>query len=232
MQSSRASQENKKLIKPPSNPNDGFTSPKKFAKKIKLTDSIAEPSQPITLENKFSNLAGEETKINDQNEQRFQLPPTPKMPPTMFRHKKENHKAIVKDLNKDFSLPNCNIKLGSTQIYLVLPPVSIFSLPRALVLSTLRATRSSNGRRAARPMGRPPLLPVVSHFFHACFHDQGELARRLVGRVPHNDPGRLGDPVPQSSTLQSSLLKFKKGKLRIQCYSPSVTTGDFDLFGD
>ncbi|GFS38915.1 hypothetical protein TNIN_472701 [Trichonephila inaurata madagascariensis] len=207
----KASQENKKLIKPPSNPNDGFTSPKKFAKKIKLTDSIAEPSQPITLENKFSNLAGEETKINDQNEQRFQLPPTPKMPPTMFRHKKENHKAII---------------------YLVLPPVSIFSLPRALVLSTLRATRSSNGRRAARPMGRPPLLPVVSHFFHACFHDQGELARRLVGRVPHNDPGRLGDPVPQSSTLQSSLLKFKKGKLRIQCYSPSVTTGDFDLFGD
>ncbi|GFT80933.1 hypothetical protein TNCV_1935271 [Trichonephila clavipes] len=63
----KASQENKKLIKPTSNSNDGFTSLKKYAKKIKLIDSIAGPSQPVTLENKFSSLAGEETKNNAQN---------------------------------------------------------------------------------------------------------------------------------------------------------------------
>ncbi|GFY48933.1 hypothetical protein TNIN_200531 [Trichonephila inaurata madagascariensis] len=62
----KASQENKRLIKPTSNPNDGFASPKKYAKKIKSTDSTAGPSQPVTLENKFSNLAGVEIKNNAQ----------------------------------------------------------------------------------------------------------------------------------------------------------------------
>ncbi|GFY52365.1 hypothetical protein TNIN_79121 [Trichonephila inaurata madagascariensis] len=102
-----ASQENKKSVKPPSNHNDGFTSPKKFAKKVKLIDPIAGPSPPITLENKFSSLAGEETKINDQDEQRFQLASTPKIPQSCSDIKKENYKALIKDLNKDFL--NCNL---------------------------------------------------------------------------------------------------------------------------
>ncbi|GFV08409.1 nucleic-acid-binding protein from transposon X-element [Trichonephila clavipes] len=34
----------------------------------------------------------------------------PKVPPIMFKHKKENYKIMIKDLNKDF--PNCDVKLA------------------------------------------------------------------------------------------------------------------------
>ncbi|GFT02494.1 hypothetical protein TNCV_1487221 [Trichonephila clavipes] len=34
----------------------------------------------------------------------------PKVPPIMFKYKKDNYKIIIKDLNKDF--PNCDVKLA------------------------------------------------------------------------------------------------------------------------
>ncbi|GFY45938.1 hypothetical protein TNIN_205931, partial [Trichonephila inaurata madagascariensis] len=107
----KASQENKRSSNATPVPSDGFASPKKFAKKIKLTDSTTGPSQPITLENKFSNLVGEETKDNTPISNQAMVPNAPpKIPPIMFRHKKENYKSIIKDLNKDF--PNSNVKLS------------------------------------------------------------------------------------------------------------------------
>ncbi|GFV19257.1 hypothetical protein TNCV_533001 [Trichonephila clavipes] len=58
--SRRASHDSKKAVN--SNTNGGFTSPKKVAKKLKLSDLIAGTSQPISVKNKFSSLAGKDAK--------------------------------------------------------------------------------------------------------------------------------------------------------------------------
>ncbi|GFV25552.1 hypothetical protein TNCV_778231 [Trichonephila clavipes] len=59
--SRQASCDSKKIVNP--NTDGGFTSPKKVAKKIKLSDPIAGTSQPISVKNKFSSLAGKEANV-------------------------------------------------------------------------------------------------------------------------------------------------------------------------
>ncbi|GFU09017.1 hypothetical protein TNCV_1318871 [Trichonephila clavipes] len=58
--SRQASHDSKKTVN--SNTNGGFTSPKKAAKKLKLSDPIAGTIQPISVKNKFSSLAAKEAK--------------------------------------------------------------------------------------------------------------------------------------------------------------------------
>ncbi|GFW36182.1 hypothetical protein TNCV_4930441 [Trichonephila clavipes] len=57
----QASHDSQKIANP--NTDGGFTSPKKVAKKLKLSDPIAGTSQPISIKNKFSSLAGKEAKV-------------------------------------------------------------------------------------------------------------------------------------------------------------------------
>ncbi|GFU70261.1 hypothetical protein TNCV_904031 [Trichonephila clavipes] len=59
--SRQASHDSKKAVN--SNTNSGFTSPKKVAKKFELSDPIAGTSQHISVKNKFSRLAGKESKV-------------------------------------------------------------------------------------------------------------------------------------------------------------------------
>ncbi|GFX95173.1 hypothetical protein TNCV_847651 [Trichonephila clavipes] len=110
--SRKASQENKKTINSTSNKKDGFTSPKKFANKLKLTDPVAGTTVSLSTF-KINLVASLERKLKliprSRIKQRLQLLP-PKIPPFMFKHKKENYKNIIKDLNKDFL--NCNVKLA------------------------------------------------------------------------------------------------------------------------
>ncbi|GFV95651.1 uncharacterized protein TNCV_4576521 [Trichonephila clavipes] len=112
--SRQASYDSKKIANP--NTDGGFTSPKKVAKKLKLSDPIAGTSQPISVKNKFSSLAGKEAEVTPPtlNQTMASVAARPKVPPIMFKYKKENYKAIIKDLNKDF--PNCGVKLAG--IYL------------------------------------------------------------------------------------------------------------------
>ncbi|GFV25816.1 nucleic-acid-binding protein from transposon X-element [Trichonephila clavipes] len=109
--SRQASHDSKKAVN--SNTNGGFTSPKKVAKKLKLSDPIAGTSQPISVKNKFSSLAGKEAKvippISNQATAPVAAPPL-KSPQLCSNIKKENYKIIIKDLNKDF--PNCDVKLA------------------------------------------------------------------------------------------------------------------------
>ncbi|GFW13282.1 nucleic-acid-binding protein from transposon X-element [Trichonephila clavipes] len=86
--------------------------PKKFAKKLKLSDPIAGTSQPVNLQNKFSSLAGKEaeTTTTTSNQTAAPISARPRVPPIMFKHKKTNYKSIVKNLNKDF--PDCDVKLA------------------------------------------------------------------------------------------------------------------------
>ncbi|GFV84861.1 uncharacterized protein TNCV_4298431 [Trichonephila clavipes] len=87
--------------------------PKKFAKKLKLSDPIAGTSQPVSVQNKFSSLAGKEAEITHPPTSNQTAAPNsarPKVPPIMFKHKKDNYKLIVKNLNKDF--PDCDVKLA------------------------------------------------------------------------------------------------------------------------
>ncbi|GFX13644.1 hypothetical protein TNCV_1921571 [Trichonephila clavipes] len=80
-------------------------------KKLKLIDPIAGTNQPINVKNKFSSFAGKEAKIISPISNQATAPvATPKIPPIMFKHKKENYKNIIEDLNKDS--PNCNVKLS------------------------------------------------------------------------------------------------------------------------
>ncbi|GFX50724.1 nucleic-acid-binding protein from transposon X-element [Trichonephila clavipes] len=92
--------------------DNGFVSPKKTAKKLKLSDPIAGTSQPVSVQNKFSSLSEKDAEITPrlQTKQRLQFPPVLKSPPIMFKHKKANYKQIVKNLNKDF--PDCDVKLA------------------------------------------------------------------------------------------------------------------------
>ncbi|GFU11590.1 uncharacterized protein TNCV_4492231 [Trichonephila clavipes] len=108
--SRQASHDSKKIANP--NTEGGFTSPKKVAKKLKLSDPIAGTSQPISVKNKFSSLAGKEAKVTPpiSNQTTDPVAARPKVPPIMFKHKKENYKIIIKDLNKDF--PYCDVKLA------------------------------------------------------------------------------------------------------------------------
>ncbi|GFV35505.1 uncharacterized protein TNCV_3205361 [Trichonephila clavipes] len=108
--SHQASRDSKKIANP--NTDGGFTSPKKVAKKIKLFDPIAGTSQPISVKNKFSSLAGKEANVTPPISNQTSDPNAarPKVPPIMLKHKKENYKTIIKDLNKDF--PNCDVKLA------------------------------------------------------------------------------------------------------------------------
>ncbi|GFW62691.1 hypothetical protein TNCV_2624541 [Trichonephila clavipes] len=103
--SCQTSHDSKKIA----NPN---TSPQKVAKKLKLSDPIAGTSQPISVKNKFSSLAGKEAKVTPptSNQTTAAIAARPKVPTIMFKHKKENYKTIIKDLNKDF--PNCDVKLA------------------------------------------------------------------------------------------------------------------------
>ncbi|GFW71941.1 nucleic-acid-binding protein from transposon X-element [Trichonephila clavipes] len=86
--------------------------PKKFAKKLKLSDPIAGTSQPVNVQNKFSSLSGKDAEITPttSNQTAAPISARPKVPPIMFKHKKANYKLIVKNLNKDF--PDCDVKLA------------------------------------------------------------------------------------------------------------------------
>ncbi|GFV75997.1 nucleic-acid-binding protein from transposon X-element [Trichonephila clavipes] len=108
--SRQASRDSEKIANP--NTEGGFTSPQKVAKKLKLSDPIAGTSQPISVKNKFSSLAGKEANVTPpiSNQTTAPIAARPKVPPIMFKHKKENFKTIIKDLNKDF--PNCDVKLA------------------------------------------------------------------------------------------------------------------------
>ncbi|GFT01855.1 hypothetical protein TNCV_4206181 [Trichonephila clavipes] len=81
-------------------------------KKLKLSDPIAGTRQPISVKNKFSSLAGKEAKVTPpiSNQTTAPIASRPKVPQIMFKHKKENYKTIIKDLNKNF--PNCDVKLA------------------------------------------------------------------------------------------------------------------------
>ncbi|GFU38084.1 nucleic-acid-binding protein from transposon X-element [Trichonephila clavipes] len=94
------------------NDDGGFVPPKKFAKKLKLSDPIAGTSQPVNVQNKFSSLAGKEaeTTPTTSNQTAAPISARPRVPPIMFKHKKANYKLIVKNLNKDF--PDCDVKLA------------------------------------------------------------------------------------------------------------------------
>ncbi|GFW03129.1 uncharacterized protein TNCV_157491 [Trichonephila clavipes] len=108
--SRQASHDSKKIANP--NTDGGFTSPQKVAKKLKLSDPIAGTSQPISVKNKFGSLARKEAKVAlpTSNQTTAPIAARPKVAPIMFKHKKENYKTIIKDLNKDF--PNCDVKLA------------------------------------------------------------------------------------------------------------------------
>ncbi|GFV45820.1 nucleic-acid-binding protein from transposon X-element [Trichonephila clavipes] len=94
------------------NNDGGFVPPKKFAKKLKLSDPIAGTSQPVNVQNKFSSLTGKEAEITPTTSNQTAAPISArlKVPPIMFKHKKANYKLIVKNLNKDF--PDCDVKLA------------------------------------------------------------------------------------------------------------------------
>ncbi|GFU84887.1 transposable element Tcb1 transposase [Trichonephila clavipes] len=91
---------------------NGFVSPKKTAKKLKLSDPIAGTSQPVSVQNKFSRLSEKDAEITPttSNQTAAPISARPKVPPIMFKHKKANYKQIVKNLNKDF--PDCDVKLA------------------------------------------------------------------------------------------------------------------------
>ncbi|GFT82439.1 putative RNA-directed DNA polymerase from transposon BS [Trichonephila clavipes] len=92
--------------------DNGFISPKKTAKKLKLSDPIAGTSQPVSVQNKFSSLSEKDAEITPTTSNQTAVPISarPKVPPIMFKHKKANYKQIVKNLNKDF--PDCDVKLA------------------------------------------------------------------------------------------------------------------------
>ncbi|GFV28738.1 nucleic-acid-binding protein from transposon X-element [Trichonephila clavipes] len=102
------SHENKKNV----NNDNGFVSPKKTAKKLKLSDPIAGTSQPVSVQNKFSSLSEKDAEITPTtpNQTAAPISARPKVPPIMFKHKKANYRQIVKNLNKDF--PDCEVKLA------------------------------------------------------------------------------------------------------------------------
>ncbi|GFT84748.1 NADH dehydrogenase iron-sulfur protein 2, mitochondrial [Trichonephila clavipes] len=107
----QVSHDRKKIVNP--NTDGGFTFPKKVAKKLKLSKPNAGTSQPVSIKNKFSSLAGKDAKVTPpiSNQTTAPVAARPKVPPpVMFKHKKENYKIIIKDLNKDF--PNCDVKLA------------------------------------------------------------------------------------------------------------------------
>ncbi|GFU44922.1 hypothetical protein TNCV_4234531 [Trichonephila clavipes] len=108
--SRQASHDRKKMVN--SNTDGGFTAPKTVAKKLKLSDPIAGTSQPVSVKNKFSCLAGKDAKVTPpiSNQTMAPVAARPKVPPIKFKHKKENYKIIIKDLDKDF--PNCDVKLA------------------------------------------------------------------------------------------------------------------------
>ncbi|GFU90697.1 hypothetical protein TNCV_3089831 [Trichonephila clavipes] len=87
--SRQVSHDSKKAVN--SNTNGGITSPKKVAKKLKLSDPIAGTSQPISVKNKFSSLAGKEAKVIPpiSNQATAPVAAPPKIPPIMFKHKKK-----------------------------------------------------------------------------------------------------------------------------------------------
>ncbi|GFV88598.1 phospholipid-transporting ATPase IA [Trichonephila clavipes] len=110
----QTSHENKKNA----NNDNGFVSPKKTAKKLKLSDPIAGTSQPVSVQNKFSSLSEKEAEITPttSNQTAAPISARPKIPPIMFKHKKANYKQIVKNLNKDFS--DCDVKLAGKYLKL------------------------------------------------------------------------------------------------------------------
>ncbi|GFV18222.1 hypothetical protein TNCV_170251 [Trichonephila clavipes] len=77
----QASHDSKKIAN--LNTDDGFTSPKKVAKKLKLSDPISGTSQPVSVKNKFSSLAGKETKVTPpiSNQTTAPVSTRPKVPP-------------------------------------------------------------------------------------------------------------------------------------------------------
>ncbi|GFT74276.1 RNase H domain-containing protein, partial [Trichonephila clavipes] len=93
-------------------PEPSFVSPKKTAKKLKLSHPIAGTSQPVSVQNKFSSLSEMDAEITPttSNQTAAPISARPKVPPIMFKHKKANYKLIVKNLNKDF--PDCDVKLA------------------------------------------------------------------------------------------------------------------------
>ncbi|GFW01483.1 nucleic-acid-binding protein from transposon X-element [Trichonephila clavipes] len=94
------------------NDDRGFVSPKKTAKKQKFSAPIAGTSQPVKVQNKFSSLSVKEAETNPTTPDQTAAPISarPRIPPIMFKHKQENYRSIIKNLNKDF--PNCEVKLA------------------------------------------------------------------------------------------------------------------------
>ncbi|GFW39499.1 uncharacterized protein TNCV_3908081 [Trichonephila clavipes] len=94
------------------NDDRGFVSPKKTAKKQKFSVPIAGTSQPVKVQNKFSSLSEKEAETNPTTPDQTAAPISarPRIPPIMFKHKQENYRSIIKNLNKDF--PNCEVKLA------------------------------------------------------------------------------------------------------------------------
>ncbi|GFY79648.1 hypothetical protein TNIN_95311 [Trichonephila inaurata madagascariensis] len=141
--------------------NDGFVSLKKHIKKIKLINFSAEPSLPVNLANRFSSLAGEQTETSTlDQEARFQLPPSPKIPPIMFRHKKKNYKSVVKELNKDY--PNCNVKLFGEQLKIL---ISNSNEHRAVTSYLDKNAEEALRDSCSRQTLSPPAQVNIHHFY-------------------------------------------------------------------
>ncbi|GFX02612.1 uncharacterized protein TNCV_728661 [Trichonephila clavipes] len=149
---------------------NGFVSPQKTAKKLKLSDPIAGTSRPVSVQNKFSGLAEEDAEMTPTTSSQTAAPISarPKVPPIMFKHKKANYKQI-KNLNRDF--PDCDVKLAgkylkifckssdehrivteylkgkSEEFYVIDPPDS---RPLKIVIKDSRFPQKSTGLEAKR----------------------------------------------------------------------------------